>query len=408
ELEEISKKEFTKTSLNIDNLTKSLSFILKKYTDTLNAINNNKRQIAKYNEKIGYYNRLLSKIVSQKKIDRRIYITGYAYLKKNFTFKVKYIAYSASWSPSYRLYLSSNKKDIKMEYYAKVSQRTGENWKNVSLILSTSMPNYSLKSPIITSQYLRNIVYRNKYTLGGRKKSAYKSSRPAAMAMDKEESLDASIGVTAAPAIIENAYTVEYRTKAKYSVPSDNSSKNVYLQSQTIKGKTIYTTVPRLDKKVYAQIKSENKGIAPVLPGKVSIYYGQNYIGEYYLKNILPGEKFSMDLGPVNYFKVKFKLLKRKYSPSTLVSAKKKYTLKYEMSISNISGNNYEVIVYDRIPVSQDSKIVVKKIDITPTGYEINKDTGIIKWKLNIKSKNKIKGNISYEVVCPKNYNLNI
>ncbi len=404
ELEEISAKSFTRSSLNIDNLSKSLSFILTKYTDTLNAINDNKRSINKYEDKIDYYNKLLSKLVSQNKVDRRIYLSGYAKAAKSFTFNIKYIAYSASWKPLYRVYLSSNKKNIKMEYYAKVSQRTGEDWKNVQLILSTSMPNYGLKAPVITPQFLKNITYRTNHMYDSMTRP--KGRNKSLMTAGKE---GIALGAApVAPKIVENAYTVEYRTKSKYTVLSDNTPKKVYLQTQKITGNTIYSVVPRLDTKVYAQIKSINKSIAPILSGHVAVYYGQSYVGEYYLKKVLPGEKFSMDLGPVSFFKVKFKLLTRKYTPPTIISKKKKYFFKYQMSINNISNNNYQILVYDRIPVSQDSKILIKNVNILPKGYEINNDTGIIKWKLQIKSKQKIEGNTSYEVICPKKYRLNI
>ena len=404
-VEDDSSKQFSKSTLNIDNLTKTLSFILSKYTATLNAIYDNSEKIKNYQESIQYYTKKLNELTGGGKEERRISITGYVSEPKTFNFKIKYLTYGASWYPTYRVYLSSKKDGISMEYYGVISQRTGEDWKDVALTLSTSVPRYGVKAPIIQPYYLRNITWRSKAKGRSRKYNIMQQAPKMAM----ESIAESEDKMYSAPAeVVENAYAVEYRSKMLSTIPTTGEEKTIYLQRQNIKGETIYKTVPRMEPKVYAQIKSVNKSLAPILAGKVSVFYGNNFVGDYSIRQILPGEKFKLDLGPVNYFKVKFKLEKRKYYPPKLLVKNKKYDFEYSIKVENLNVNSYQLVVYDRIPVSQDSKIKVNGAKITPEGYELNEKTGIIKWELPINKKEKKLFKIKYIIEIPKNYNVGL
>src|SRR5690606_38989520 len=52
-------------------------------------------------------------------------------------FFVSYVVMNAGWNPIYNVRVAAADKSIQLDYQAMVHQRTGENWDNVALTLST-------------------------------------------------------------------------------------------------------------------------------------------------------------------------------------------------------------------------------------------------------------------------------
>jgi len=61
----------------------------------------------------------------------------------------RYITRRASWSPCYDIQVRSGEDAVELVYYGNVLQSTGEDWKSVRLLLSTSDPSRALSPPLI-------------------------------------------------------------------------------------------------------------------------------------------------------------------------------------------------------------------------------------------------------------------
>lgn len=72
--------------------------------------------------------------------------------KTDFTFS--YITRAASWKPYYDMRSSGIGAPVKLEAKALITQNTGEDWNNVSLVLSTNDPYDNTQEPIIQPWYL--------------------------------------------------------------------------------------------------------------------------------------------------------------------------------------------------------------------------------------------------------------
>lgn len=408
-IENDASKAYSVSKLSVDNLSQGLSFILNKYTATLNAIEDNNITVKKHQTEMQELRRQLGKYTGPGKEEKRIVVSGYCKEAGKFKLSAKYLTYNASWYPTYKIYLEGSTNDVKMEYYGVVQQRTGEDWKGVGLTLSTSAPSYGLKAPIIQPYYLQNIVHRPQTVSKRSRKSSKSAPSMAREQLQIESAADAELEYYNAPAtVVQNAYSVEYKADLRANIPTTGEAKTVYLHKQKITGDTIYKAVPRMDEKVYAQIKSKNNSLSPILAGKVSVFYGASFVGDYTIRQILPGEKFKLDLGPVNFFKTKFKLEKRKYAPPSGLNTKKRYEFVYKIIVENLNDKKYKFVLYDRIPVSRDAKIKIEKIDITPEGHKIEDGTSVIKWEIDFPAKTKKTFSIGYQIETPKDYNIGL
>jgi hypothetical protein len=61
----------------------------------------------------------------------------------NLNLGVSYIVSDAGWVPSYDLRAESVKKPLEMVYKGKIYQKTGQDWKNIKLFVSTYRPSYN-------------------------------------------------------------------------------------------------------------------------------------------------------------------------------------------------------------------------------------------------------------------------
>jgi hypothetical protein len=68
---------------------------------------------------------------------------------------VKYIADSVSWYPAYSIRADLGQKAISISMYAIVAQSTGEDWENLSLLLSTAVPLASCDVPELKSMLIK-------------------------------------------------------------------------------------------------------------------------------------------------------------------------------------------------------------------------------------------------------------
>jgi uncharacterized protein (TIGR02231 family) len=95
------------------------------------------------------------------------------------TIDLSYIVPDASWSPEYTILFNEPSGRIEINYAAKIQQATGEDWKGVSVLLSTAQPQLGAAPPALPP--LTVAIYEATGTLTGRVTDA-RTGRPLAFA----------------------------------------------------------------------------------------------------------------------------------------------------------------------------------------------------------------------------------
>ena len=84
---------------------------------------------------------------------------------------LKYLVKDAGWVPNYDIKSKNLNAPLHLVYKANVYQSTGENWDNVSVVLSTANPNYNISKPELQPHYLNfTSAYSKKYATAQKKK----------------------------------------------------------------------------------------------------------------------------------------------------------------------------------------------------------------------------------------------
>src|SRR5208337_3826189 len=69
-------------------------------------------------------------------------------------FTLRYVIGNASWISSYSARIDSGTGKVELLYNALVRQKTGEDWNNVRLTLSTAQPGHNGRMPELTPSYV--------------------------------------------------------------------------------------------------------------------------------------------------------------------------------------------------------------------------------------------------------------
>jgi uncharacterized protein (TIGR02231 family) len=403
-------KEISIGKFVIEDWSKLMEF----YSVNLNRIDSLKRDISRQlsdvQEKIASLQNQIGKNRSLKTGTNQLQVTIDAEKESDITIRTSYLVNNVSWTPYYEIHTSDGK-SIELQYMASIRQNTGEDWNNISIILTTSRPALGIDlppaEPLLITRYQPQYYPKSKSSARsgyGAPASERKESMDfAGESVEEYSSAEPAEYVTAR---IEQDFTsATFQIAKRSNIASGNSSHDVMIVREKLDAEISHKALPYLHETVFTAAKIKNKMTYPLLSGKVNLFINNNFTGSAVLKNIAPEESFSIPLGPDENIKVKYVKVKQSSDIYGLGRKNKKTFYEYRIEIENLK--NFAVIlnVNDRIPVSGEAEIKVELKDINPKNdNDIQKDRGVILWRLPLKAKEKKIINFSYTVDHPEDY----
>lgn len=312
---------------------------------------------------------------------------------------LSYTVPGASWVPSYDARVLTSERAVSLGYFGIVRQNTGEDWKNVALMLSTARPGLGGAAPVLTTW---NLDVFNTFLVSGERddNANYKRKQLAAGApamagavnmqtltsnVMKDEAAKESFEAAVAQATIEAAATsASFKIATTASVPSDNSPQKVPITTTRLTANPEYLTVPKRLATAYLTAKVVNSSEFPLLAGAMNVFLDGTFVATSSLRTVMSGEKFDLALGADEGISVKHKRVNKFTEDTGLTNSGKRITYEYLITIQNNKRTAERVIVADQLPLSRNEKIVVKQL--SPDAKEVKPtDEGTLKWTLDLK-----------------------
>ena len=319
---------------------------------------------------------------------------------------VTFFESNAAWLPSYDLRANQNG-TIDLNYKAEVRQRTGMDWNNVALILSTGNPSQSTQRPELNPFYLNFVSqYRNKFkTLEkvGVPVTAGATTRENYSSVNKDEDLLDAKTVADYVTVTEGMIQTEYDIRLKYNMPNDDNMHLVSIQNKSLKANYKYEVVPKLDVNAYLMAELTDWSEMNLIPGNARVYFDNSFIGRTMLNPTADADTLVLSLGRDRSILVNRKKLKDKTHEKVLLD-EKQITCTYEITVRNQKAVPISIEVIDQMPLSNNQLIKVEPTDTGNANHDA--DTGKLVWKLNVKSKESRKVQFAYEVKLPKDKSL--
>jgi uncharacterized protein (TIGR02231 family) len=164
-----------------------------------------------------------------------------------------------------------------------------------------------------------------------------------------------------------------------------------------------YFTVPKLDQSVYLVAQLSKLDELGLVPAQANIFFDGSYVGETYIDPTTMEDTLNLSLGGDPNIIVKRTLLKKECKEK-IVGDKVEKTQSYAIEVKNLKANNIELVIQDQLPITQNGDITIEALDLGKG--ELNSQTGMIEWKLDLKSKESKTVNFSFKVKYNKDSNI--
>ncbi|MBP7146381.1 MAG: mucoidy inhibitor MuiA family protein [Acidobacteria bacterium] len=320
-----------------------------------------------------------------------------------------YVTPNVSWRPSYRATLDADRNEIELVAEAVVRQRSGEDWNSVELVLSTGAPADGVAVPELASWLLAPALPLARNYQGALVLS------PGVAAKTKDEEMADVVGgfapvetKTLETEIVHNAYNVAFTVPGKSEIAADGRDHRVVLRRETLKPGLRYRAVPEQQPAAFLVAKASAPAEYPLLAGDVRMFAGPAYLGEWTIEATGPDAELELPFGVDNRIAVKRVTLPESRSHEGFVGKDRQVARAFRTTIENLRGEPVEIVVEERIPVSQDERIRVTLEDETTPGHVEDKDRpGILQWTVTLKPKEKRDITVAYSVRFPKDLPVN-
>lgn len=303
-----------------------------------------------------------------------------------------YLVANATWEPQYSVRAALDGSTAQIEYDAMLTQRTGEHWENVSLTLSTAQPTLSANPPTLDPWYVDVIRPLDKSAPGTVSASA--PPRPMelrAKAVDGVELGEHLRGLAADAEVVGGGPSVTYHIPRGVTVPS-NIERQQRTRIATINGNPqfVHVATPMLTDAVYIRGDLVNSSPYQLLPGKASIFVGQDFVGPTTLESIAPNGEIKLHFGIDQSVKATRQLVTKTTENTGLLGGGRRTSYDYRILIDNGTGKPITLELWDRYPVSRAGEIQIDLVGMshplaTDAKYEAEqRSQGLLKWALSI------------------------
>ncbi len=196
-----------------------------------------------------------------------------------------------------------------------------------------------------------------------------------------------------------NQTTFSYKIERPYSVPSDGKEYTLAIKKEQPGTNYNYSTVPKLSTNAYLLGKLIDWDDLNLIEGEANVYFENSFVGSLYLDPSSLSDTLEISLGKDERIIVERKKLKD-FEERRFFGSKTRESLSFEISIRNTKQESIQITIEDQIPVSRDESIKVSPKELS--GGILNKETGIIEWKVNLAPNETKKLRLNFQIEYPK------
>ncbi len=337
---------------------------------------------------------------------------------QEISIEVSYVAEYASWEPVYKVDVSSDLSDVGLTMFARILQKTGENWKDVKLTVSNAVPLKGVSLPDLESWYIDMPPVNEPVLFAGAPPDApapsgkSKRKRPKKLKEEFVEEMAMLDDLSEPPEAEfiqaeqkEMPLAFEYGLPQKIDLNSGEGETILPLYTKEMQGKSFIYCVPRND--LLAYLACETTAGDELLAGRLNIHFSGRFVGGTALPEKKAGEDMFLNLGVDRGVKVRREKATDRISETLLGMVDRQSVVRefeYRIIVENLKDKDVVVHMIENIPVSKTDRIQVKGMEIKPEPSirDYQKHEGLMLWDFVLKSKSTQEIRVKYIVKYPK------
>lgn len=317
--------------------------------------------------------------------------------------EMSYIYPHAGWQAVYDMRSNSVNEAFDLNLKANVFQNSGEDWNDIKLTVSSGEPYSSGRLTKLDPWWLSFVqppqpspVNRSMAPMGE------------AVGYDENESYStqaASESIADYTVVSEAQTSVLYEISVPVSVAGDNSKQLIAIQNYKVPAKYEYFVVPKIDKDAFLVAKISGWEEYVLLAGSANLFFEGTFVGKSYIDPATTSDTLQVSLGVDKSISIE-RERKKDFTSTTFLGNKKVENVGWEINVRNNKRQSIVINVSDQIPVSTHKDISVKAENTGNADYE--EDTGILKWRFDMKASGSKKLEFAYSVKYPEDKKIHL
>jgi len=293
--------------------------------------------------------------------------------------RVEYAVPGACWRPCHTARLRDavpgRSAHVDIDTDACVWQNTGEDWREVEIVLSTERVSLGVEPPRLTSDVLRAV------------RRAETTTAPAREQEIDTTGLGGAAGSIAAPraaavelpGIDDAGQVLTLRAADRASIPSDGRPYRVRLGSFQSDAELELCAFPELTSSVVLKSVQVNRGAGPLLAGPVDLVRESGLCGRTAIRYVAAGERFELGWGADADVRVsrEVEVIDEKSRTRSTWSVRRTHV---HIKLSNLSSKPRAISVVERLPVSEAEKVRIAVDLERVTGRRGPDENGFLRW----------------------------
>jgi TonB-dependent SusC/RagA subfamily outer membrane receptor len=205
--------------------------------------------------------------------------------------------------------------------------------------------------------------------------------------------------------ISDNQLDVVFDIDIPYDIASNGKEQSVVLKEYKLPCTYQYFAAPVADKETYMLGQMQGWEKLNLLPGEASIMVEGTYIGRSFIDPRSVQDTLNLTLGQDKRIVVKREKV-TDFSSVKFLGSNKKEVFTYEITVRNNKKEKVQLVLKDQYPISTDKDIEDELLENGGAG--VNKETGVLTWRMELGAGESRKVRISYSVKYPKDKAVNM
>jgi uncharacterized protein (TIGR02231 family) len=353
--------------------------------------------------------------VEDMRTEVRVNVTAAAALEANLL--LRYQVPAASWQSLYDARLTTGARNVAPSLLlvrrAAIEQRTGEDWREVALTLSTTRPSSDAAAPALPSITVDYVPDPAKV------QSMAPPAMPSALprqvsSSDRSAGRRDEVAAVEAPApsevvVEEQRATVEaapfqalFALPGRVTISSSGEVKRVQIDDARVEPAIVVRAVPRLQTQAYLYAKVSMPKTTTYLPGTVSLFRDGTYSGTGQLPLLAPGQEHEIGFGGDDSVRVRYAAIEDKRGETGLISSSLTDTRSFRITVKNLHERPVAVSILDHVPTSKQQDIKVEMTGKTPpTRRDVDDKRGVVAWEANLQPDEERQIEFGYRISWP-------
>ena len=306
----------------------------------------------------------------------------------------------AGWKPAYRASLDSNASTVELERLATISQKTGEDWSNVRMRLSTGQPNLSVAAPDPSPWLLNYQPPADRSLLPDRTVTAFATLPAPAPAAYARRAATADDYV--APVLeTQGSFATEFEVPARVSLAADGREISVGLAKLALPVKQRVLVAPRNSETAVVTAEAPRpEGVW--LAGQVQLQRDGAYVGAQRW-DPQANERFVFSFGHDPLLRVAVEHRKENSGQAGFFKRDNQRRIADTYAVTSFHRQPVDILVLEATPVSQSDKVTVKvALTPEPTVKEWEHRRGLVGWEKTLKPNETTRFDVDYVIDYPQ------